>query len=64
MNSSVATPATSVAMCFAAHVDGRLPSALREPAHSKSFDEFVGEYAPATGPIRTFILPSYSTSLI
>nr|WP_156448646.1 homocitrate synthase [Mycobacterium sp. NAZ190054] len=39
-------------MTFAAVVDGRLPRALREPAETKSFDEFCDEYAPSSGPVR------------
>ncbi|ADU00269.1 hypothetical protein [Mycolicibacterium gilvum] len=42
----------SASMPFAAHVDGRTPRALREPAERKSFDEFLAEYAPTSGPLR------------
>ncbi len=37
---------------FSAHLDGRIPRALREFAETKTFVEFVGEYAPAGGPLR------------
>lgn len=53
MTSSIATSHdTGAPVPFATFVDGRMPLALREPAEAKSFDEFVGEYAPATGPLR------------
>jgi len=55
MNSPVATPADHSAepfMPFATYVNGRMPRALRETAESKTFDEFVDEYAPAAGPLR------------
>jgi hypothetical protein len=39
-------------MCFAAFVQGRMPRPLRGPAEAKSVDEFLDEYAPATGPLR------------
>ncbi len=51
MNSPIST-SDGAPMTFAAVIDGRLPSALREPAATKSFDEFFHEYAPASGPVR------------
>ncbi len=55
MNSSIATtPSTSTTSTasFATFVDGPMPRALRAPAEAKTFDEFVFEYAPASGPLR------------
>ncbi|ORV88304.1 homocitrate synthase [Mycolicibacterium iranicum] len=57
MNSPVATtsPSSSIlsaSMPFAAYVDGRMPRPLRESAETKTFDEFVDEYAPSAGPLR------------
>jgi hypothetical protein len=52
MTSTIATPTDATSMTFAAVVDGLLPRALREPAETKSFDEFCDEYAPSTGPVR------------
>ena len=49
MNSPIATGSS---MSFAACLDGPVPRALRGPAETKSFDEFVAEYAPAGGPLR------------
>ena len=46
------SPLATAPMCFAAYVNGRMPKPLREPAEAKSFDEFLDEYAPATGPLR------------
>jgi hypothetical protein len=37
---------------FAAYIDAPMPRALREEAHSMSFDEFLAEYASTTGPLR------------
>ncbi|KMO84741.1 homocitrate synthase [Mycolicibacterium chubuense] len=49
MNSSIAiTPLSSFAAC----VDGRVPRPLRADAETKTFDAFVGEYAPHAGPVR------------
>lgn len=52
MTSLATSSDTAAPLCFAAFVDGRLPRALRESAESKSFEEFVDEYAPSTGPLR------------
>ncbi|GJF10381.1 hypothetical protein NGTWS0302_07960 [Mycolicibacterium cyprinidarum] len=49
---SFATDHLAPAGCFAARFDGPIPRALREQAGAKSFDEFVNEYAPTTGPLR------------
>ncbi|EJZ09934.1 hypothetical protein MVAC_10617 [Mycolicibacterium vaccae ATCC 25954] len=51
MHSSI-TLSGGTPMTFSAVVDGRLPSALRGPAETKTFDEFCDEYAPASGPVR------------
>lgn len=37
---------------FAHHVDAPLPRGLRGKADAMSFDAFLAEYAPATGPLR------------
>jgi len=49
---SLATEHLAPSSCFAARLDGPIPRALRELAGAKSFDEFVNEYAPTTGPLR------------
>ena len=36
---------------FAARFDGPTPRALRQQADTKSFDEFINEYALLTGPL-------------
>lgn len=51
MNPHPVTPLAPT-RCFAAHLDAPVPQALRAQAHAKSFDEFVGEYAPSCGPLR------------
>ncbi|MGZ8802663.1 MAG: homocitrate synthase [Mycobacterium sp.] len=52
MSSRIAFDFPASPRCFAARVDGPIPRALREHAGRKSFDEFVDEYAPTTGPLR------------
>ncbi|MGB2919973.1 MAG: homocitrate synthase [Mycobacterium sp.] len=52
MNARFATGYLVTPQCFAAHVDGPIPRALREEADMKPFDEFVDYYAPTTGPLR------------
>lgn len=52
MNTSFATDIAASPLCFAAQLDGLIPRALREQAATKSFHEFVDEYAPAVGPLR------------
>ncbi len=52
MHSRFATEYSASSLCFAARVDGPIPRALREQAGMKSFDDFVDEYAPASGPLR------------
>lgn len=53
MNSLIATsPLSSPQSSFAACVDGLVPRPLRADAETKTFDAFVGEYAPHTGPVR------------
>ena len=37
---------------FAAHVDGPMPRGLREEADAMSFETFLDQYAPSTGPLR------------
>ncbi|MBX7430604.1 homocitrate synthase [Mycobacterium sp. Y57] len=51
MNPSFASPHGASLMPFAAHVDAPMPRALREHADTKSFEEFVDEFATA-GPLR------------
>ena len=51
MNSSIAT-ATPSHSSFAARVTGRVPAPLRASADSSTYDEFVAEFAPTTGPLR------------
>lgn len=56
MNSPIATsPVTSTSApsrSFSTHVDHPMPLALRQHADTKTFDEFVDEYAPSAGPLR------------
>ncbi|MCB0947817.1 MAG: homocitrate synthase [Mycobacterium sp.] len=52
MHSRLITDRSAPSTCFAARLDGLIPRALREQAATKSFDEFLKEYAPATGPLR------------
>jgi hypothetical protein len=45
--------ATSAApLSFAAHVDAPMPRGLREEADAMSFESFLAEYAPSSGPLR------------
>jgi len=37
---------------FASHVDGPVPRGLREEADAMSFETFLDQYAPTTGPLR------------
>ncbi|BBZ17582.1 2-isopropylmalate synthase [Mycolicibacterium gadium] len=37
---------------FASHVDGPLPRGLRQEADAMSFETFLDQYAPTTGPLR------------
>ncbi|TRW81497.1 homocitrate synthase [Mycolicibacterium sp. 018/SC-01/001] len=52
MNSSIATSTPPGASSFAARVTGRVPAPLRASAAACTFDEFVAEFAPTTGPVR------------
>lgn len=52
MNSRSVTEYLASPLCFASRVDGPIPRALREQAGTKSFREFVNEYAPTAGPLR------------
>ncbi|MCG7593804.1 homocitrate synthase [Mycobacterium sp. PSTR-4-N] len=52
MNSPIATIAPRDASSFAAHVAGRVPAPLRTSADNRSYDDFVAEFAPTTGPVR------------
>ena len=46
-------PATSAAPPpFATHVDAPMPRDLREEADAMSFEMFLDQYAPSTGPLR------------
>lgn len=51
MNLQIAPSPPTSPRPFATHVSHPMPLALREHAATKSFDEFVDEYA-ATGPLR------------
>jgi hypothetical protein len=44
--------ATSAAPSFADHMDGPLPRDLREEAAEMSFESFLDQYAPNSGPLR------------
>jgi hypothetical protein len=44
--------ATSAAPSFAAYLDGPIPRGLREEADTMSFESFLTEYAPNSGPVR------------
>ena len=37
---------------FATHIDAPLPRGLREEADVMSYEAFLGQYAPSTGPLR------------
>ncbi|WP_326547397.1 homocitrate synthase [Mycolicibacterium sp. ND9-15] len=50
MTSFATQSATSAA--FAAHVDAPIPRDLREEADAMSFESFLAEYAPSSGPLR------------
>lgn len=55
MNSPIASPVRSSPRSFtsfATHLRHPMPRALREHAATKTFDEFVDEFAPTAGPIR------------
>jgi hypothetical protein len=52
MNSLAIEHSASPSACFAARLDGPMPRALREQAGATSFEDFVNEYAPTTGPLR------------
>lgn len=54
MTTSFATEsATSAApQAFAAHLDAPPPRGLREEADAMSFETFLAEYSPSTGPLR------------
>lgn len=43
---------TAAPPSFAAHVDAPMPRGLREEADAMSFDSFLAEYSPTTGPLR------------
>jgi hypothetical protein len=46
-------PATSAGPSpFAAYLDGPVPRDLREEADAMSFETFLDQYAPTTGPLR------------
>ena len=47
---AIASPRTVTP--FATHIDHPMPRALREHAATKTFDEFVDEYASTAGPVR------------
>ncbi|MCT7659124.1 homocitrate synthase [Mycobacterium sp. CPCC 205710] len=45
--------ATSAApLSFAAHIDAAMPRGLRKEADAMSFETFLAEYAPSSGPLR------------
>jgi hypothetical protein len=44
--------ATSAAPPFASQLDARVPRGLREEADAMSFDSFLAQYAPSSGPLR------------
>lgn len=45
--------ATSAApLSFAAHIDAPMPRGLRTEADTMSWDTFLAEYAPSSGPLR------------
>jgi hypothetical protein len=50
MTSFATESATSAA--FAAHVGAPVPRDLREEADAMSFESFLAEYAPSSGPLR------------
>ncbi|MGE0218112.1 homocitrate synthase [Mycolicibacterium sp.] len=52
MQSSIATDTIASSSCFAAHVDGPMPRALREQATRQTFAEFTEQFAPTNGPLR------------
>ncbi|MEH3142643.1 MAG: homocitrate synthase [Mycobacterium kyogaense] len=52
MNSPIATIAPARTSSFAARMIGRAPEPLRAQADSRTYDEFVAEFAPTTGPVR------------
>ena len=37
---------------FSAHIDAPMPRGLREEADAMSFDSFLAEFAPSSGPLR------------
>ncbi|MGZ5362704.1 MAG: homocitrate synthase [Mycobacterium sp.] len=43
---------SSGAPSFASHVSGPMPRGLREEADAMSFETFLDQYAPSTGPLR------------
>ena len=46
-------PATSAAPSpFAARMDAPMPRGLREEADAMSYEAFLDQYAPSTGPLR------------
>lgn len=44
--------ATTAAPRFAAYMDGPIPRGLREEADAMSFEAFLSQYAPNSGPLR------------
>jgi hypothetical protein len=54
MTISFAPPSTTSAapLSFAAHAGVPMPRGLREEADAMSFDAFLREYAPVSGPLR------------
>ncbi len=52
MNSHSVTQLAASPRCFTAYLQGPVPRPLREQAKVRSFDQFVEEYAPSSGPLR------------
>ncbi|KUI16411.1 homocitrate synthase [Mycolicibacterium acapulense] len=52
MTSFATQSATSAPSAFAACLDAPPPRGLREEADAMSFDTFLAEYAPTSGPVR------------
>lgn len=54
MTISIATETAidAASLPFAAHLDAPMPRGLREEVDAMSFDTFLAEYAPSSGPVR------------
>lgn len=52
MNSHFVTEQSTAPRCFTTYLQGPIPLALREQGNARSFDQFVAEYAPSSGPLR------------